>query len=34
MTLYDGVGHNSWDKAYAGDTLYTWLLGHTLKQLG
>jgi predicted esterase len=25
MTLYPGVGHNSWDKAYATDALYAWL---------
>jgi len=23
---YHGVGHNSWDKAYASDELYQWLL--------
>jgi predicted peptidase len=27
-TEYPGVGHNSWDKAYATDELYTWLLEH------
>jgi predicted peptidase len=25
-TVYPGVGHNSWDMAYATDELYTWLL--------
>ncbi len=25
-TEYPGVGHNSWDKAYATEELYTWLL--------
>lgn len=25
---YDGVGHNSWDKAYAEAELFTWLLVH------
>jgi dienelactone hydrolase len=25
-----GVGHNSWDNAYASDDLYTWLLAHKL----
>jgi hypothetical protein len=25
MTLYPGVTHNSWDKAYATEALYTWL---------
>lgn len=34
MTLYDGVGHASWGRAYAGDPLYAWLLEHTLKQSG
>jgi predicted peptidase len=28
---YPGVGHNSWDKAYATDDLYEWLLKHKLK---
>lgn len=26
FTEYPGVGHNSWDKAYGTDELYTWLL--------
>jgi predicted peptidase len=30
-TEYPGVGHNSWDKAYATDELYTWFLKHTKK---
>jgi poly(3-hydroxybutyrate) depolymerase len=25
---YAGVGHNSWDRAYAGNDLYDWLLTH------
>ncbi len=25
-TEYAGVGHNSWDRAYAEEELYTWLL--------
>jgi predicted peptidase len=25
-TLYPGVGHNSWDRAYNTDSLYTWML--------
>jgi acetyl esterase/lipase len=25
LTLYPDVGHNSWDPAYASDSLYTWL---------
>jgi predicted peptidase len=27
-TEYPGVGHNSWDKAYGTDELYTWFLKH------
>jgi predicted peptidase len=30
-TEYPGVGHNSWDRAYATEELYTWLLKHKLK---
>ncbi len=30
-TEYPGVGHNSWDKAYGTDELYTWLLEHKKK---
>jgi predicted peptidase len=30
-TEYPGVGHNSWDQAYATDDLYEWLLKHKLK---
>ncbi len=30
-TEYDGVGHNSWDKAYAEPELMKWMLGHSLK---
>jgi predicted peptidase len=30
-TEYPGVGHNSWDKAYATKELYDWLLKHELK---
>lgn len=26
-TEYAGVGHDAWDRAYAGDELWTWLLG-------
>jgi poly(3-hydroxybutyrate) depolymerase len=29
-TELPGVGHNSWDAAYASDDLYTWLLAHKL----
>lgn len=30
-TEYPGVGHNSWDKAYAEPDLMTWMLSHSLK---
>lgn len=30
LTLYEGVGHNAWDKAYADPELYRWLLRHSL----
>lgn len=30
-TEYKGVGHNSWDKAYATDELYEWLFKQTRK---
>ena len=26
LTTYPGVGHNSWDKAYADEAMWTWLL--------
>jgi len=29
-TEYEGVGHNSWDKAYSESELYKWMLTHTL----
>jgi hypothetical protein len=29
-TEYPGVGHNSWDKAYAEPELMTWMLSKTL----
>jgi len=25
LTVYEGVGHNSWDKAYADQTMWAWL---------
>tara|TARA_B100001245_G_scaffold229969_1_gene208873 strand:- start:259 stop:1008 length:750 start_codon:yes stop_codon:yes gene_type:complete len=28
LTLYPGVGHNSWSKAYANEEVYKWLLSH------
>lgn len=30
-TEYEGVGHNSWDKAYAEPSLFPWLLSQRLK---
>jgi hypothetical protein len=29
LTIYTGVGHNSWINAYAEPELYTWLLSKT-----
>jgi hypothetical protein len=29
-TEYPGVGHDSWDKAYAEPQLFTWMLSKTL----
>ncbi|GHB93763.1 dienelactone hydrolase family protein [Cerasicoccus arenae] len=29
FTIYEGVGHNSWDPAYSNDALYDWLLSHS-----
>jgi predicted peptidase len=31
---YEGVGHNSWDKAYSEADLFPWLLSHRAKQKG
>jgi predicted peptidase len=28
LTIYPGVGHNSWDAAYATEALYEWFLKH------
>ena len=28
LTLYPGVGHNSWSRAYANEEVYKWLLSH------
>jgi acetyl esterase/lipase len=28
LTIYPGVGHDSWDRAYAGEQLPKWLLAH------
>ena len=30
-TEYEGVDHNSWDRAYATAELYTWFLKHSTK---
>jgi hypothetical protein len=27
-TVYPGVGHNSWDKAYRDEKLWDWFLQH------
>jgi predicted peptidase len=32
FTIYPGVGHNCWEKAYAEPELWTWLLSHTRKK--
>jgi predicted peptidase len=29
LTAYEGVGHNSWERAYMEDELYTWFLTHS-----
>ena len=29
LTPYTGVGHNSWEKAYLEEDLYTWFLKHS-----
>jgi hypothetical protein len=31
FTLYPDANHNSWDKTYANDSLYTWFLRHKRK---
>jgi predicted peptidase len=31
MTIYPGVGHDSWINAYKEDSLYTWMLEHSRK---
>jgi predicted peptidase len=31
FTIYPGVGHNSWDKAYREEKLYEWFLEHAKK---
>ena len=32
MSIYPGVGHDSWKKAYADEELYKWLLSHSRKK--
>jgi len=32
LTIYPGVGHNSWTEAYNNDELYQWFLSHSKKQ--
>jgi len=32
FTVYEGVGHNSWDPAYNNDALYAWMLSHSRKE--
>ncbi len=29
LTIYEGVGHNSWDETYANDEIYDWLLSYS-----
>ncbi len=31
LTLYPGVGHDSWTETYENQEIYKWLLSHTLK---
>jgi hypothetical protein len=33
-TEVPGVGHNSWDNAYADDEVFKWLLEHKVSSLG
>lgn len=32
LTVYPGVGHDSWTRTYNNDKLYEWLLSHSRKQ--
>jgi len=32
FTIYEGVGHDSWTKAYTNDALYDWLIGQERKK--
>jgi predicted peptidase len=29
LLIYDGVGHNSWERTYKNMTLYDWLLNQS-----
>jgi dipeptidyl aminopeptidase/acylaminoacyl peptidase len=31
LTIYPGVGHNSWTQTYDNPELYEWLLQHSLR---
>jgi hypothetical protein len=31
MTIYPGIGHDSWVNAYKDEELYKWLLAHVRK---
>jgi predicted peptidase len=31
LTVYPGVGHNSWSKTYANENVYQWLLSHRIE---
>lgn len=32
FTVYEGVGHNSWDPTYNNDALYAWMLSHSKEE--
>ncbi|WP_309397087.1 dienelactone hydrolase family protein [Cerasicoccus maritimus] len=32
FTVYEGVGHNSWDPTYSNDALYDWMLSHSREE--
>jgi len=32
LTIYPGVNHNSWSKAYSNEKVYEWLLSHNLEK--
>ena len=33
LTIYPGVGHDSWTRTYEDDSLYAWFLGHRLGEM-